>query len=50
MEEFDKQVVAFYLSIAEEDNAEVRTCKRFNINDETLTYILMADLVESFSR
>lgn len=50
MEEFDKLVVAYYLKISDDDNAEARTCKRFGINDETLAYILMADLVESFSR
>ncbi len=49
MEDFDKQVVAYYLKISDDDNADARTCKRFGINEETLNHILMADLVETFS-
>ena len=46
----DQEIVAYFLKLCKEDddNAEARTCKRFNINEESLNIILMSDLIENF--
>ena len=45
----EAEIVKFFLAHGEEDDAEALTCAKFGIDEETLNYILMCDLVETFS-
>lgn len=49
MQDIEQQIVAYYLRLCREDddNAEARTCKRFNITEDSLMIILMADFVDN---
>jgi len=50
MDNIEQEIVEYYLKLCaqDDDNAEARTCKRFNINEESLNIILMSDLIENF--
>ena len=48
MTEWENKVAEFFLSISDDDDAEERTCRRFNITQDTLNYILHCHLHESF--
>jgi len=45
----EKDIVEFYLSLVDSDDAEDQTCNKFDIDEDTLNYILMCDFVETFS-
>lgn len=47
MTSFEDRVVSFYFS-CEDDDAEKQTCEKFDIDEDTLNYILMCDLHNSF--
>ncbi len=49
VERFDHDVVSFYLKLSknDDDKAEQKTCKKFNISEDTLNMILMSDFVNS---
>lgn len=44
----EEEIVKFYLSLCDDDDAEAKTCQKFGIDEDTLYFILEADLVESF--
>lgn len=44
----EKEIVKFFLAISDEDDAEERTCKKFNITEDTLNYLLLEDLHDTF--
>jgi len=44
---FEDRVVRFYLN-CKDDDAEKQTCMKFDIDEDTLNYILMSDLHDSF--
>lgn len=48
MSSFEDRVVRYYLN-CKDDDAEEQTCRKFGIDEETLNYILMCDLHDSFS-
>lgn len=43
----EAKIVEFYLSV-DSDDAERLTCEEFDIDEDTLNYILMSDLVNTF--
>jgi hypothetical protein len=46
-EAFYDKVVAFYLNLADDDEADLKTCAEFKICADTLDFILMADFVDN---
>lgn len=43
----EDQIVAFYLSLGDDDDAEMKTCEKFGIDSRTLDFILEADLIDT---
>ena len=48
MSDWENRVAEFYLSIANDDDAEKRTLRKFNITQDTLDYILQCHILENF--
>ena len=47
MSEFEIQVAEYFLSIADDDDAEALTAAKFNITMETVDYIMQCYAVET---
>lgn len=47
MPNIENQIVAFYLSLGDDDDAETKTCEKFEIDSRTLDFILEADLIDT---
>lgn len=45
----EDEIVEYYLGLCSQDDveAEAKTCAKFNIDEQSLMFILEADLVES---
>jgi hypothetical protein len=44
----EEEIVKYYLSLTDDDDAEAKTCAKFDIDSDTLMFVLEADLVDSF--
>lgn len=44
----EEEIVVFFLGISDEDDAEERTCKKFGIDEQTLNYLLLEDLHNTY--